>query len=164
MRTALRFALILPLLAASCGGGSDPKALTDQGYAALKTNQHAAALEDFQAALDAIGSDTAHAQFKRASLGAVEAQIGVDAEKAKTEFLALASAHPSKFGDRDYSLIGGKLASAQEFMAAIAVLDAGMKAHDESPVLQGLVDSIKTAAEKAGSTDALDELASLGYL
>lgn len=157
--------LLLPLLLApACGGGSDPKDLTEAGYAALGAGDQKAALADFEKALAAIGSDTAHPQYLRAELGAIEAKIRLDPEAAKTEFLELASSMPSQITARDFSTLGGKFASAKEFLAAIDLLDAGMKAHSESPELKALQDNIKAAAEKEGDQGALDKLRGLGYI
>src|SRR6185436_9174732 len=69
---SLRSLLLLPLLLApACGGSSDPKDLTEAGYAALGAGDSKAALGEFDQALAAIGSDTAHPQYLRAKLGAI---------------------------------------------------------------------------------------------
>ena len=62
---------------------------------------------------------------------------------------------------RDFSTLGGKFAGAEQYLAAIDILDAGMKAHSESPELKALQDDIK--AEKSGDQTTLDKLSSLGY-
>lgn len=155
---------LAPLALPACGGGGDPKALTEAGYEALGASDNARALEDFNQALAAIGGDTAHPQFLRAKLGAIEAKIKVDPVAAKREFLDLAASAPSKITDKDFSYFGSKFAGASEFLAAIDLLDAGMKAHSESPELKKLQENIKNAAEKAGDQEALKAMAGLGYI
>jgi TolA-binding protein len=160
-------ALFLPLALAlpSCGGGSsDPKALTDAGYAALGSGDHDEAAEKFAAALDAIGDDRQNVSYARAKMGHVEALMRKDAAAAKDEFLAYAQANPSTVTPDHFSTVGGKFAGAGKFGEAIEVLDAGMKTHPESPALKKLVETIKTAAEKAGDSDALNKLSGLGYI
>src|SRR6185503_13446163 len=106
---SLRSLLLLPLLLApACGGSSDPKDLTEAGYAALGAGDSKAALGEFDQALAAIGSDTAHPQYLRAKLGAIEAKIRLDPEAAKREFLELSAGMPSQITARDFSTLGGK--------------------------------------------------------
>ena len=161
---ALPLALAFPILLPACGGGSDPKALNDSGYEALGASDWSGALADFEAAVAAIGDDSAHPQYLSAKLGEIEARIHTDAKKAEEQFLALAKGMPSKVTDKDFSMIGSKFAGASEFSSAIAILDAGMQTHAESPHLAGLLESIKTAATREGNTAAISELEGLGYL
>jgi hypothetical protein len=162
---SLRPLLLLPLLLApACSGSSDPKDLTEAGYAALGASDSKGALAEFDKALAEIGNDTSHPQFLRAKLGAIEAKIRLDPEAAKREFLELSASMPSKITARDFSTLGGKFASAKQFMAAIDLLDAGMKAHSESPELKALQENSKSAAEKAGDDGALKKLSGLGYI
>lgn len=164
MRKLLALALLLTLPLYSCSSAEDPGGLTEAGYKALGTGDHDAALAEFEAALAAIGSNTAHAQYLRAKLGAVEARIRVDATGAKDEFLGLARDMPTEVTDQDFSFIGQKFAGAQEFSAAIDILDAGVKTHEGSTHLAQLTDNIRAAAERAGDQAALDKMAGLGYL
>ncbi len=164
MRTPLLLGLTFTLTLASCGSGSDPRALSESGYEALGSSDYEGALADFESALVAIGDDTSHAEYVGAKLGAVEARIHLDAAAAKDEFLELAKGMPSQITDKDFSLIGGKFANAKEYSAAIAVLDAGMKTFSESPALVALKDNIAAAAERDGDEAALSEMAGLGYL
>jgi hypothetical protein len=156
--------LWISLALLSACGGKDPKALTEAGYDALGASDYGSAAAAFEGALGEIGSDTANPHFLRAKLGLIEARIRIDAAAAKREFLDLAASMPSRITDKDFSYFGQKFATASEYMAAVEVLDAGMKVHAESPALQQLVDLIKTSAEKAGDTDALASLAGLGYI
>lgn len=160
MRTALLLLALLPL--ASCGGGgaADPKALTDSGWAALSSNDHAKAVEDLQAALDAIGDDHAHAQYERARTGLINANAYVNPDVAKEQFLAMAA--EADLDANQYSNLGGLLADASNFMQALDVLHEGLKKHEGHAGLTGLLDRIKTESE---SDPALQSaLQDLGYL
>jgi len=156
----LTLGLALPL--SSCGGGSDPAAQTTAGHSALGSGDHAAALADFEGALSAIGSDTAHPQYMRATMGAIEANATLDPDRAVADFKALAA--KTEVPDRDYSKVGGWLAAAKNYGQAIDVLDAGMKKFEGSETLVKLTEKIKTEAEKAGDSDALAKMRGLGYL
>lgn len=169
MKLSIRTLLVLPclvlaLVAGACGGGgsSDPKALTDEGYAALGTSDYDGALESFQKALAEM--DSAHAQFKRAKMGEIEALIHVDAERAKDEFIAMAGSMSGSVTAKDYQAIASKMTSEKKYVPAIAVLDAGIKAHAENPKLLAIMEKVKSEAEKAGDSGALDALRGLGYL
>ncbi len=164
MRTRSHFALALALTLAACGGGgSDPAAANEEGYAALGSGKYANAASHFQTALDAIGSDTSNAQYLRASMGLIETNVHVDPERAKDDFLALASASP-QVNAKDYSRIGGMLAGAKQFQPAIAVVDAGIKAYPETPALEKMIEQISADAEKSGDAEAINALKGLGYL
>lgn len=164
MLKLLPLALLLVLPLTSCSSGADPGGLTEAGYDALGSGDHAAALAEFEAALAVIGNDSTHDQYLRAKLGAVEARIRVDATAARDEFLGLANDMAEEVTDQDFSFIGQKFAGAQEFSAAIDILDAGMKTHEGSTHLAQLTDNIRAAAERAGDQAALDKMAGLGYL
>ena len=159
------FAALLPLALAACGGApADPVALRDAGYEALGSGDWSGARADFQAGLKAIGDDATNPEFANLSLGAVEAQIQIDAAAARDEFLAFSSKHGALLEDRDYSSVAGKLAGAGKLTEAIAVMDAGIKAHPKSESLQKVQASIVAKAQAAGDADALSDLAGLGYL
>ncbi len=152
--------LALPLLLASCGGGAsgDPGQLTNDGYAALGSGDHAGAVESFEAALADLEPGTP--EFMRAKMGEVEALIHLDAGRAQDQFLAVGSSA----SEADYATIGQKMTKAGAFESAIAVLDSGMKRFSESTKLKGLIDQVKVEAEKSGDAGALDSLKGLGYL
>ncbi len=165
MRLKLLFApcLLAALLASSCGS-SDPAELTKQGYAQLNTGDAKSALASFEKAIEAIGSDQAHANYVRAHLGAAEATIATDAVRAKDRFLELARALPSRVTDADYSLFGSKLAGQKQYLPAIDVMDAGLKAHSESPHLVAFRDQLVQQASSAGDSAAIAKLRQMGYL
>jgi hypothetical protein len=168
MKTAIHAGLAglltLPLLS-GCGGdagGGSPAELTDAGYASLGTSDWQGALTSFESAL--AGIEPGGEGFVRAAMGEIEALVHIDAEKAKDKFLALAQSYPDAIGTRQYKTVGGQLTSEKKFTEAIAVLDAGMKAHAEDPSLMALIDRVKEEAEKAGDSGALSALEGLGYL
>ena len=159
------FAVLLPLALAACGGGSaDPVALRDAGYEALGSGSWSAARSEFQAGLEAIGNDATNPEFANLSLGAIEAQIQIDAGAARDELLQLSKDHGALLKDRDYSSVAGKLAGAGKLSEAIDVMDAGIKAHPDSESLQKVQKSIVAKAKAAGDKGAMDALAGLGYL
>lgn len=165
MRTLINaFALSALLSLAACGGGADPGAMNTEGFKKLDSQDHAGALESFEASLAAIGNDTEHADYKRARMGAIEAQAYIDGEKAAKDFLAYAKAAPGAVMSKDFARIGGILTSAKAFKPAISVVHQGIETYPETPELDALIKSIEVAAAKAGDTSATDELGSLGYL
>jgi len=154
--------LLVPLGLAACSGSSDPTELTDQGYAALGKGDYPAAMEAFKDALAKL--QPSDPGFVRAKMGEIEAWIRADANKAHDEFLELARSHPEEVGSREYGTVANKMVAAQQFMTAIDVLDAGIKAHAEDPKLKATMDEVKAAAQKAGDPEAIKKLQSLGYL
>lgn len=161
MRPTLALLTSLPLLLASCGGGSaDPKALTDSGYSALGKSDSSAALSDFESALEAIGDDSAHAQYQRAKLGYYEALAGVDADRCKDEFLPYAES--AALGASDYSLIASRLVSLGGPTQAVDVMHAGKEQFPDNADLQAVLDAL--IARAAQDDSVASALASLGYM
>ena len=156
--------LALPfLLLASCGG-SNPKALTDEGSSALGSGQYEVAAKKFEGALAAMGSDSSSPDWLRAKIGLCQAHARTDGGKAKDEFLELAKAHPDKVTDKHFSLMGRELDEARHSADAIAVLTAGMTAHPTSAELQGLRTALGKKAEQSGDSETLESLKGLGYV
>lgn len=161
MKNGLLLSLALCLVTA-CGGGSDPKAMAGEGSAALNSGKYAEAAGHFEAALAAMGSDSANPDWMRAKMGLVQALVHTDAPRAKTEFLALAAS--GKAGDREFSMIGTQLAEKGKLAEATEVLEAGLKAHAESPALLELRDRLGDIAKESGSSADLEALKGLGYV
>jgi len=159
LRILAAFALCL---APACGS-SNPAELTDQGSKALNSGDYEGAAKSYEKALTVLGSDTSNPEWLRAKLGSVKAHAHTDATKAKSDFLALAAASPSKVTDREYSAVAGALGEAKHFKEAIEVLEAGMKSNPESVALKGLRDDLGKRAESSGDSGALDALKGLGY-
>ena len=160
----LSLALSCLLLSASCGGSSDPSALASSGMEALRSGDHSAAESSFQQALDAIGGDTSHPQYKRSMMGAIEARIHTDAGKAKDDFIALQKALGDKITDKDFQSIANKMGGAGKFKEAIALLTAGKEIFKDSATLDKLGASLAKQAAAAGDSSATDALAGLGYV
>ena len=153
----------LALALASCGGAADPAGLNSEGYAALGSGNYEAAAGHFQSALDALGTNTSDAQYERAMLGLIDANAHVDPDAAQADFLAYAAASSTLSAD-EYGRVGKELANAKAFTQAVAVVDAGIQAHPETPALMTIMEMISEEAKKSGDTGALDAMAGLGYL
>lgn len=149
---------------ASCGGGSDPRALTDEGSKALNSGDYADAVKSYEKALAEIGTDTQNPDWKRAKMGLFQARAQVDGTRAKEEFLQFAGANPSAVNDGDFNLIASKLGSARKLDEAIAVLEAGKAAFPESQHLDALGKELVNRAKESGDAGALDALKGLGYV
>jgi hypothetical protein len=158
-RTLLGPALALALFTASCGGGGNP---TDEGYAALGKSDWSAAASSFEQALK--GLSPTDPGFKRAKMGHVEALIHLDAKSSEQEFLALARGNPELIGSDEYRTVASKMTSAKQYLPAIGVLDAGLKANPEDPKLMAVLEKVKSEAQKSNDAGALDALKGLGYL
>ncbi len=156
MRNLLPIAL---LFLAACGG-SDPKALTSEGYAALGKGDPKAALSRFDEALG--GLTASDKDFYRAALGRCEALAKVDAPEAKKYFLEIAA----KLGkatvrEDDYSLVCNALIQANAATEAVLVMHSGMETFDKSEKMQQILAAVKAAAERSPS--ARSALEGLGY-
>ncbi len=164
-RLTSSLALSLPLLlTAACGGSNDPDALLSRGYERLQSENYRGALEVFEQAVASL--EPQDERWKEAQLAAIEARMRLDANRAKEDFLALAREHQAKFLPRDFAGVGNKLAAARATVAAIDVVDAGLKefGYEDDPQLKQLLALIIQRAESGEDDDALAALRSLGYL
>ena len=144
----------------ACGGGDDPKALSDAGFKKLGTGDYTGAQDDLQAALTAM-DDTSSAQYHEVKMGLLEATAYSDVEKAQTEFDAYAAASDAVTSD-DYARFASALIDAGDAIAALSVADAGLRANPENAKLTGVMEQLKL---KASSDSGLASgLESLGYL
>jgi hypothetical protein len=159
----LRFLPALALsLCASCAGASDPRALADAGSKALNSGDYSAAAKSYEGALAVL--QPSDPEWKRAKMGLVQARARLDAPRAKDEFLEYAKASPSQVSDADFNLVASRLGDAGHLKEAVAVLEAGIAAHSESPHLQALLTDLGKKAESSGDAGALDSLKGLGYV
>lgn len=156
MRTQLPVLLALTLSLAACGGGSgDAK---EDGFQALQSGDYADAAADFEKALATRGQSDA--DYVEVAVGQCQALAHVDAEKAKTKFLALGD----QAADKDYSIVVAELVTAKELLVAVEVMEAGVTRFPESPKMQQLKDKVVKASQESGDPDALAALKGLGYL
>ena len=157
--------LTLPLLFAACGAEAPtPESLTDAGIQALNSGKYEAARAEFDRALALIAGDATHPRFKASTLGAIEAEVHLNPEKAEREFQRLRKMHPGQVRDRDYSQVATLLASVRAYPEAIRVLDLGVKSHPDSELIRTHLASIKKEMEESGNMAGLAELEGLGYL
>jgi hypothetical protein len=152
--------LLLAFLITSCGS-SDPKVLTDSGSAALNSGDAAKAVSEFDEALGHM--DASHPDYLRASVGRCQALAKLDPNRAKEDFLALASAQPGKVHEPDFAAVATELVKRNSITQAVAVAEAGMQMFPESPAMKSLLDQIGDAAKKAKDPEALKRLKGLGY-
>jgi len=163
MSAKLSVLLCLTLLT-GCSGASNPKALTDQGSEALRSGKYEDAADSFEQALAKLGGETSGPEWMRAKLGSIEAQTHIDATKATEDFLSFAASNPDRVTDSHFNLIGSRLGDSGHLAEAFAVLEAGKKAHPESPHLEALLNELGKKAESSGDPDALEAIKSLGYV
>lgn len=155
---------LLPVLAAGCGGSSDPAELSSSGTKALAAGDFAGARADFDAAVAAIGNDPANPDFKRAKLGAIEARTKDAPDEAVRMFLELAKAHPESIDDGEFNRIASRLGAEGHFTEAIELVKAGQERYPESPHLAKLVQTLGDKAKASGAgNDVLENLKGLGY-
>ena len=149
------------LLTATACSGSDPAALTSEGYAALGKGDNSGALSKFESALS--GLDAQHPEYLRAALGRCRALAHVDPPRARSSFLDLAKAMPAKIGEDDYSLICNELLQVGATIDAIDVMKAGHDRFPKSPKMEAMVSAVEAAAKREKSPEALNKLKGLGY-
>lgn len=161
MRPTQFLTVSLLCLTAACSGSSDPKALTDQGQAALTSGDARGAAQHFEDALKHMNA--AHPDFLRASMGRCQALARQDPKRAKDDFLALAKQHSDRVKDADFGLITGELVKKGAIVEATEVVTAGMKMFPESPKMVVLRDQVGDAAKKSADPEAMKQLKGLGY-
>lgn len=153
--------LALGLALTACGGGGDARSLVSEANTALNSGDHQAALASFDKAIATVTPE--EASLKRdAELGRCEALAYVDADKSKSEFLALADRESLNYSA--YNTIAVALTSEQKFDQAIAVLTKGKEKMPNEPKFEKLVQKVGDAAKNAGASDAMKALEGLGYV
>jgi len=150
--------VLLVALSFACGA-HDPNTVTNEAYTALARGDYEAAIDGFEGVLEDI--DASHAAYTRARMGAIEAWIHLDPDEAREDFLAFAE-RSEAIGEKDYRQVGSELVGAAEFMAALAVIHAGVERFGESEEFSQTMDAIRLAA--ADDERVASELESLGYV
>jgi hypothetical protein len=175
LRSSLLASLLV--LAASCGGSSDPGTSVEAGYNALNSGDHSAALSDFDAALAEIPATDP--RYLEAKLGQLRAQCYVDPAKAKADFLSLAGS--SSLQAKDYRMIVTDLVTSATNKAksgnaadtdvakatitsAVGILQAGADAFPQDDKWAVLIKKVGDKASSLGASDALAGLSGLGYV
>lgn len=151
----------LALACASCSP-SDPRALNDEGRAALGRGDARGALERFDAVL--ARADAPESQRFRAALSRCEALAHVDGAAARSSFLDLARCEPEQVGEDDYSLVCAALLQGGATLDAIEVMKAGHDRFPDSPKMEAMVEAVIAEARREETPDALRRLADLGYV
>jgi hypothetical protein len=162
MRLLYSLLCALPLLLASCSS-SDPKSMSDAGYAALNKGDAKSALSSFDEALKELGTNTSDPVYLKAALGRCQALAKMGDKRTKDEFLALARARPTQVQVGDFSIVASELCNKHEHMVAIDILEAGKKMFPESPKIHELAKVVVASAKNAGDEAALNKLKGLGY-
>ena len=154
--------LVLSVLAA-CGGKS-PSECCDAADAALKKGSFAEAQSRAEEGLALGGADAATAwKLERIKLEALAGNG--DLAGLLAGLTAAATNYPGKADDQLYAKLGTALADAGKLVEAIELVEAGKQAFPEkAKSFDGLVASIKKAAEKGGDNAAVERLRQLGYM
>lgn len=156
MRTSLGLLLALTLPLSACGSG-DPET---EAYDALNSGDYQTAVAKFEAAASDVDASAAPEDYAELMIGRCRALAHVDAEKAKTEFLALADEAELEPGD--YSMVASELIGADELLVAIDLFHEGMKKFEDNSTMVQLKDKV---LKMASNNDAAnDKLKGLGYL
>lgn len=158
MRHPLLLALTCSFALGACGGSE--VASLDAGFKAMQAGDYAKAVSTLDEVLGSL--DKADPDYKSASMIRLQSMAHVDADQAKTEFLAM-----TKDGDvtaRQFSDLVTELYSASKLTTAIEVLDAGIKALPGDPTIQGLLEKAKADALKNPDGEGAKALEGLGYL
>ncbi|MBL8861048.1 MAG: hypothetical protein JNK02_03470 [Planctomycetes bacterium] len=148
------------LLLAACGG-SDPRSLSNQGYALLGKGDARGALAKFDAALSGLAPSSP--DYLRTAIGRCEALAKTNGAQAQRAFLDLAAAMPAKIGEDDYSLVCSRLLEGGFTLEAVEVMHAGNTRFEGSKKMADTLAAVQAAARREKTPDALKRLESLGY-
>ena len=146
---------------ANCGGGGDPVADINEGYAALGSGDAAHALDHFSSALKQL--EPTDAEYDRARMGEIEAKIRIKPDAAAQSFLDYALKQPDKVDAGDYHKVGVQLTEGNSLKDAVAVLGAGHKRFPEDAKIDEALKKMEAAATESGDPAVLKALEGLGY-
>jgi hypothetical protein len=164
MRTTITISCLLLLGLAACSGSA--QSLTEDGNRELGSGNYKAARDDFEKALDKLGTNTSDVNYLPAALGRCRALAHVDPKKAGTDFIALATANKGHVEENDFSMIAVELllvGTNEARMEAIDVMVAGNTMFPESTKLKGIGDKVMQAAQAGNDPASVKRLNSLGY-
>ena len=165
--TRLSLATVL-VTATSCGGaGTEASTPTEHLQAAMaqvKAGDSSAAVEHFDAALAALGDDTASPLYKQALLAKVDALAQGDPSSASVAFAEALEAAPEAFDSSDYGKVANSIADGGSFQVALDLLEAAGKQFPDAENIDGMLVAMKARAEAEGDPAELELLRSLGYL
>jgi hypothetical protein len=159
--------VVAALLGLGSCSSSDPKSLTDDGYAALGKGENKSAAESFERALAQIGTNANDPSFLRASLGRCVALAKIDPVRARTEFIALAKAQPGKVREDDFTLVGSALlvaGSPKALLEAIDLLKTGEEFYPGSAKVKDFKERVIADSKRSQDPEAVRKLKSFGYL
>jgi len=157
MRTPLLFVLSAVLITCTACGGGDPRTAAQD---ALNSGDYPTAVAKFDAALR--DAEAGSADYVALSVDRCRALAHQDGAKAKAEFLALAASSNLEVGD--YTLVVSELLNVQQWVPAIELMDAGVKAFPENPKMGLLRKQVVAKSTESGDDAANDLLKGMGYL
>jgi hypothetical protein len=146
---------------ANCGGGGDPVADINEGYAELGSGNAAHALDHFSSALKEL--EPTDAEYDRARMGEIEAKTRLKPEAAAQSFLDYATQQPDKVDAGDYQKVGMQLSEQKALKEAVAVLGAGINRFPGDAKIDEALKQTQAAATETGDPAALKALEGLGY-
>jgi tetratricopeptide (TPR) repeat protein len=162
--TALAFVAALAL--AACGGesASTPNELFLEGNSLAAKGDHAAALENFQEAIAALGDDTSSPLFAKLQVAKVTSHAHEDADTAVQEFLTVSAEHPDHLGKPEMAAAVTKLSEGGAFTAAFQIVKEAEKRYPGDSDIVALMERVDQDIQNNASDDDLKALEGLGYV
>lgn len=164
MRLSLAFVAALAL--AACGGesASTPNELFLEGNSLAAKGDHAAALENFEEAIAALGDDTASPMFAKLQVAKVTSHAHEDADTAVLDFLNAAEANPDQIGKNEMASAVTKLSEGGAFTAAFQIVKVAEGRFEGDEDIVDLMARVDEDIKNNASADDLKALEGLGYV
>ncbi|MCP3917805.1 MAG: hypothetical protein GY711_19850 [bacterium] len=159
MRSSTVLALALSLTLVACGGSGDPK---EDGYTALNSGDHAAALASFDKALAAI--DSSAEDYVEVAVARCRALAHVEPERSLSEFTTLSEKNETLEASDFREVVTELLSAEGGAESAVWLMDVGCKRFPDSEKMKATRDKVIAAVKKRGDKGATDALDGLGYL
>jgi hypothetical protein len=150
--------LVITLALSACA--ETARESLDQSRQALAESRYADAIADADAGLADVTDEVTAWGLELVKLEALARDGQGDETLAQIE--ALASARPQNMPAAQYSATADQLKSAGQGVAAIQLLDLGLKRFPEDATLTALIEEAKAAPD--ADSDELEMLRSLGYI